>query len=70
MTQSRMSSTFRDARVPRHDRLGGAASLGWPEQDPKSERDERVEEPLHCVEAIEKNAYQMRNALDEVVQGR
>jgi hypothetical protein len=37
---------------------------------PESERDEKLQEALHCVEAIVKDAYQARHALDEVVRGR
>lgn len=40
-----------------------------PNKTPKSERDGRLEEALRCVEAIVKNAYRARHALDEVVRG-
>ena len=41
-----------------------------PNKTPKSERDEKLEETLRCVEAIVKNAYQARHALDEIVRDR
>lgn len=41
-----------------------------PGKKPKSERDERLEEALRCVEAVVKNTYEARHALDEALRSR